>query len=250
MILLISIQLYTTTVTVLAVEETKPKVIYTSASGSKSTQLTLVTNKNPPYIFTNNNGDIVGTLVDKLATVMNQSDISYQIQEIPWKRALSATKNKSNTLIFPLSRTPEREKDYSWIIPLHHLNYKIYGLKGTFDEKLTDITSGKYTFICPENTIHCSVLSNIGVPESSMIKYAFIEPHQMINMVLRQRVNFVLVSDQGSDYYSKLLNYDKSKLVHLKNYNFEVVEYLSGNLDFDPLLTKKIQTAFNSISDK
>jgi polar amino acid transport system substrate-binding protein len=242
--LLVSIQLFSTIGTVFAAEEPESIAINITTNDGKIAQLQLVSDDNPPYAYTNSDGNIVGTLVDKLSAVMKALDISYQFQILPWKRALSNVQYKSNTLIFPLSRTPEREDNYSWIIPLHNLKFKIYGLKGTFNEGLIDITKGNYTFVCAEDTILCSVLRQLGVPESSIVKFGHIDHTQMIKMVFRQRVNFLLISDNGFDYYPNLMNFNKSLLAPLKNYNFEVVEYLAGSNDFDPLLIKKIQAAF------
>jgi hypothetical protein len=249
-ILLVSIQLLSTAVTVLAADQSKLKTTNNRVSDKTSAQLQLVSDDNPPYVYTNSDGIIVGSLVDELAAVMKIADISYQFQDLPWKRAMSNTQHSSNTLIFPLSRTAERENNFTWIIPLHVLKFKVYGLKGAFDENLKDISSGKYTFVCAEDTILCTVLRDSGVPESSIIKFGHIDHTQMINMVFRKRVNFLLISDQGLEYYPDVMDYNKNQLVQLKNYEYEVIEYLAGSVDFDPLLAKKIQKAFNSISAK
>lgn len=46
-----------------------------------------------------------------------------QVVFYPWARAVKLTTEKSNFGIFPLARTPDREHDFVWLIPLVKVDY-------------------------------------------------------------------------------------------------------------------------------
>ena len=211
-------------------------------------ELIFTTSNNPPYVYKNNKGELIGSLVDKLKKIMTPTTLKYSIKIEPWKRSLVNVQKNETHLIFPLSRTEAREKSYSWIIPLHVLKFKIYGFKGTFDPKNVDITSGKYTFVCPERTILCSSIRKAGVPESSIVAVHHIEHEQMINMVFYRRVDFLLISDNGLGYYLKSMGLDQDKLAVVENYEFKKIEYLAGKPDFNPAIIDEIRSSFNTLN--
>jgi polar amino acid transport system substrate-binding protein len=50
-----------------------------------------------------------------LRAVSKATGITFSIRFLPWKRAQVETQSGTDQLIIPLTRTPEREKDYQWI---------------------------------------------------------------------------------------------------------------------------------------
>ncbi|SCA57169.1 exported hypothetical protein [Candidatus Terasakiella magnetica] len=70
-------------------------------------------------------------LVEEVLTLAN---IEYEIIQMPWARAQALVKSTPNTLIFPLTRTATREKNYSWGFELFKTQTYFVTLNG---EKLT-----------------------------------------------------------------------------------------------------------------
>jgi len=66
-----------------------------------------------------------GLAVDLLREVSRTTGITFNIRFLPWKRAQVETQSSSDQLIIPLTRTPEREKNYQWIAPLMSYNFVI-----------------------------------------------------------------------------------------------------------------------------
>nr|BFD32536.1 hypothetical protein GTC16762_21540 [Pigmentibacter ruber] len=74
---------------------------------------------------------ITGIAGDILSSALNQSNISYKIIYLPWKRAQLDTLLNSNkkTFILPLTRNAERENNYIWISKLYELESIFLTLK-------------------------------------------------------------------------------------------------------------------------
>ena len=133
-----------------------------------NSQVIILSQYNPPFVSTNEQGELIGTVVLKLQGILDQAGIDYKMQSVSWKRSLADVQQYPEVLSFPVSRIPEREKLYKWIIPLHRITSQLYGLRAKFDAELSDIKNGEYTFICSEKTVSCSALRSFGIPEQSI----------------------------------------------------------------------------------
>jgi len=60
----------------------------------------------------------------------------------------------------------------------------------------------------------------------------------------------MIFTEEELNYFLGQMNYDRSQFAVLKNYNYELVEYLVGNLQFDDHLIQKIRDAAQSPNSK
>jgi polar amino acid transport system substrate-binding protein len=110
--------------------------------------LTLYTEHWPPYQNVDSNSQLSGISVDKIEEVLKAAKWPYEINVVPWARAIKEVKSTPNSFIFSLARFPERENTFQWIAPLAKVISKLHRFK---NEKLIDINSledvKKYTVI-------------------------------------------------------------------------------------------------------
>ena len=71
---------------------------------------------------------VVGRETGKVRELLVRAGVSYQIKLLPWKRAYAQAQNEVDTCIYATTRTPEREKLFSWIGPLNEGQWILYGL--------------------------------------------------------------------------------------------------------------------------
>lgn len=215
----------------------------------ETNKITILSDFIPPYVYQDEQGNIVGKDVDKLKKIFKLANIDYKLEYRPWNRALSEVKNQSNVLMYPISRTPDREKEFQWIIPLHSLNYRLYGLKGSFDPTNVDLKSGKYTLTCQDTTILCKILEVFGVPERSIIRSSSLEIKQVARMFRSGRINFLIVDKDGLSSYIPELGIEASEMIAVENYNYPVMEYLAGNTQVSKSVIKKLNLAALQLQD-
>lgn len=151
--------------------------------------------------------------------------------------------------MYPISRTPDREKKFEWIFPLHSLNYKLYDLKGSFDPTSIDLSSGKYTLTCQDTTILCNILELFGVPERSIIRRSSLEIKQVARMFRSGRIDFLIVDKEGPSSYISELGIKPSEMIAVENYNYPVMEYLAGNTQVSKSVIKKLNLAALQLQD-
>ncbi|GAB3250295.1 substrate-binding periplasmic protein [Chitinimonas naiadis] len=80
--------------------------------------LTFYTEDLPPFSLQKADGQISGSVTEKIELLSRQAGFSYQVIMTPWARALTLARNQPNTCVYSTARTPERETWFSWIGPL------------------------------------------------------------------------------------------------------------------------------------
>ena len=66
-------------------------------------------------IYTSSNSNSPGFLMEVVMEMTKYMRISPKIEFLPWKRAQLMTINTPNAVIFPLTRSQSREKNYRWL---------------------------------------------------------------------------------------------------------------------------------------
>lgn len=87
----------------------------------------LVTAHLPPLV--NENGP-PGGLQELVAELCRRAGLRPATQFVPWRRALFLATTMPATAIYPLTRLPEREKQYRWLVPLYEENYLLLAVRG------------------------------------------------------------------------------------------------------------------------
>ena len=88
--------------------------------------ITVVTENLPQLQYQDENGELVGTVVDKVLTSLKQSNINYEISVNPWSVSYNAALRDENTCIFSIARLPARERDFIWLSKLGRFSASFY----------------------------------------------------------------------------------------------------------------------------
>ncbi|MGN7610710.1 substrate-binding periplasmic protein [Magnetococcales bacterium HHB-1] len=97
-------------------------ILITRMGYAGEARLTLLTANFPPFSIEGENPS--GVLYVLVKEILKRSKVDhYSIHFKPWSRALYVAKVKENHLLFPIGRTAEREKDYTWIAKLVNVEF-------------------------------------------------------------------------------------------------------------------------------
>jgi polar amino acid transport system substrate-binding protein len=67
-----------------------------------------------------------GALHEVVAEMARRANMPVTISFVPWPRAVLLTNSMTRTGIFPLTRTPEREKQFRWLVPVLAEHYVFF----------------------------------------------------------------------------------------------------------------------------
>ena len=216
--------------------------VYAEKKPTELNEVTIVTEDYAPYTYANDANEIVGIAATKVQALFKQADIPFKIKVLPWKRAMKLQMEMDDVLIYPLSRIPEREGIYNWIAPLYTITLNIYALSENIDPDV-DISAGKYKFVCAAESANCKVIEGYGFPKSSIITTSGLSVAQMVELVERKRVDFMITSDEVFEYNLLKLELDADRFIKLTNYKTQYVEYLASKIDADSELVISLKNA-------
>lgn len=70
-----------------------------------------------------------GAMHEVVSELMRKSKLPAQIAFVPWQRALFLTTARPHSAIFPVTRTPEREAQFRWLLQLYQGSFVFITLK-------------------------------------------------------------------------------------------------------------------------
>lgn len=93
-----------------------------------SDELTILSEVSPPVCIMEGK-TFTGPLVKIVQEIQKRVRHNSEIQVLPWNRAYHRALTEENIGLFPTTRTPEREKLFQWVCPLHQTQWAFYALK-------------------------------------------------------------------------------------------------------------------------
>jgi polar amino acid transport system substrate-binding protein len=107
-------------------------------------KLTFMTEEWAPFNY-KENGTAKGISVEILEYMLgrvNSSQGRADIEFFPWARAYLSAQRAPNTMLFSITRTPERENLFRWVGPFTSMQINVYGLKSK-NIKINDVADFK-----------------------------------------------------------------------------------------------------------
>lgn len=71
-----------------------------------------------------------GGLQEIVAELCKRAGVQPATQFVPWRRAQFLATTMPATAIYPLTRLPEREREYRWLVPLYEEHFVLLTLRG------------------------------------------------------------------------------------------------------------------------
>ncbi len=91
--------------------------------------LRVVTSHLPPLV-NEPGGQSPGALHEIVLELCKRVNVTPSVAFVPWKRAVFLTESGAGTTIFPLTRTPEREHKFRWLVSLYEEDYVFLAPRG------------------------------------------------------------------------------------------------------------------------
>ncbi|MDT9000258.1 transporter substrate-binding domain-containing protein [Paucibacter sp. APW11] len=100
------------------------------ANSRSAERLVLTTEEYPPYNMADARGQVTGISTDIVRALLDGLGYEYEIQLLPWARAIAMARTQVNTCVYSMSRTPEREALYKWVGPLVYNDWTLFARSG------------------------------------------------------------------------------------------------------------------------
>jgi polar amino acid transport system substrate-binding protein len=210
-------------------------------------KLTIYTENWAPYQFTDAQGNIKGSSVDRVKAVLDAADWPYDIVVLPWARAIFQIHIVPNSLIFSIARFPERENQYHWIGLLDTIKSKIVASAKNKDIKINHLSDiKKYVLVLKRGEASSLYfLENNLINDKKVIWVT--SSKQTLHLLNIGRGD--LYPDSETAFKSAVENspYNLSQFKYVYDFKeLNVNLYIAASHSTDPKLVKDLSLLFNN----
>ncbi len=78
-----------------------------------------------------------GTAIEIVREAAKRAGIEIDVRFVPWSRAVNSVKGSADAVIVPFSRTPARERQFTWIGKLYPVRFGFVSFDTAIDDKMT-----------------------------------------------------------------------------------------------------------------
>ncbi|MBD1583052.1 transporter substrate-binding domain-containing protein [Pseudoalteromonas sp. S16_S37] len=215
---------------------------------SQANSLNVMTEEFPDFQYTNKEGVLVGSAVDKVKAVLQKADIDYVFSVNQWSVTYNAAQRNPNSCIFSIARSDSREQLFDWLFPISTFSTSFYGLrdKKYNINKLDDALNYK-TAVIRQNFSHLYLKERGFEEDRHLIMISSFDNVFELLATRKGFIDLVILSDVQFEH--------KSKTEHMttmleKKYtlpNFGAKLYFACNKELAPRTKSKIIEAYKSL---
>jgi polar amino acid transport system substrate-binding protein len=211
-----------------------------------ATELTAVTESLPPLNY-EENGMVTGYATELLQATVQTAKIKTRIDLLPWARAYQTVLAQPNTLIYSITRNPERESLFEWIGPISPRQIFLYKLRERKDVSVKTLAdaSNYQIGLVREMAASKDFVKLSGIAENK-VDYAPTVESNMKKLFLR-RVDLIVSQDWSAAFLAKSLNRKPEELEPVLLLNGTHSYYFAFNKQSDPALVAKLRAAFDTV---
>jgi len=209
-------------------------------------ELNALTEYLPPLNY-EENGKITGYATELLQAMAQDAEIPVNITLLPWARAFQTALAQPNTLIYSMTRLPEREALFEWIGPINHQRiymFKLRSRKEIVVNSLDDVA--RYTVGLVRETASTKLfLANSGKTGGHPDYAPTIESN--VKKLLLKRVDLIILQKSSAVYYTKYLKLAEGELEAVLLLGPANDEYFALSKPADPAILNSLQKSFEKM---
>lgn len=178
--------------------------------------LNIMTESYPPYNYSEN-GTLTGLAVELLQVALKNSDLNTSdIQLLPWPRAYRYLLKNSDTMLFSMTRTEEREPLFKWAGPISATRVVLLAKKDSHIKIDSEDDLSNYSIGAIRDDIGDQTVKNFNNPDIKMVYPNSID--SLLKMLESERIHLLAYEQNVANWFIAKNGFDPSE--------FEIVSVL------------------------
>jgi polar amino acid transport system substrate-binding protein len=176
-----------------------------------------------------------------------EAGLALEIQVMPWQRAVQAAAQQANSLLFSLTRSPEREAQYQWVGPISPRRVLIYRLGSRPEVQAGSLQTlaGLRLGVVRESAAARQLLGEGLVPEEQL--ELSLDDAANLRKLLAGRMDLIAMLDWAAAWHLQQLKLPYSTLVPLLPLDTARAYWFGLPPGTDPALVRRLQEALDRI---
>lgn len=215
------------------------------AAGEEPTLLG-VTENLPPLNYADDTG-AQGFSVELLRAMAAQVGIRLDLQVLPWQRAMQVAETQAHSILFSLTRLPEREAQFQWVGPIAQRRILLYRLASRTDLNLTQLADlGNARIGVVRDSAADRQLQAAGLKPGTQLEHG-LDDAANVRKLLAGRMEYVALLDWAAAWNLRQLQLPYATLQPAMELDATRSYFYGLRPDADPALVKRLQQALDTL---
>ncbi len=215
------------------------------AAASEGTLLGITENL-PPLNYLDGGG-MQGFSVELLRLIAARSGLKLTLQLMPWQRAVQVAEASENSVLFSLTRTPEREARFQWVGPIAQRRVLLYRLASRSDLAMTALSElGNARIGVVRDSAADRQLQAAGLRPGLQLEQG-LDDATNLRKLLAGRMEYIVLLDWAAAWNLRQLQLPLSTLQPALEQDATRSYFYGLRLDADPALVRRLQAALDSL---
>ena len=198
-----------------------------------------VTENLPPLNYLD--GDAQGFSVDLLRMMAASAGLRLELQVLPWPRAVQVAETQPASVLFSLTRTPEREAQFQWVGPIAPRRVLIYRLAKRSDLSLPQLSElGERRIGVVRDSAADRLLQAAGLKPGIELEHG-LDDATNVRKLLASRMEFVVLLDWAAAWAMRQHRLDYATLQPVMELDVARSYWYGLRPDADPALVKRLR---------
>jgi polar amino acid transport system substrate-binding protein len=215
-------------------------------AGAAEPLLSAFTENLPPLNYLDETGP-QGFSVELLRMMAAQAGLKLQLQVLPWVRAVQAAETTPGSVLFSLTRTPEREAQFAWVGPISARRIVVYKLASRSDLNLTELRqlNGARIGVVRESATARQLLAE-GFKPGEELEFG-LDDATNVRKLLAGRMEYVMLLDWAAAWNLRQLKLPYDSFQAVLDYDTSKSYWYGLRPDTDPALLRRLQAALDTL---
>lgn len=206
-----------------------------------------VTENLPPLNYQDEQGVAQGFSVELLQLIAARAGLSLECQVLPWQRAMQVAETDADSVLFSLTRTPERDARFQWVGPIAHRRILVYKLASRADLLLTRLTElGGARIGVVRNSAADSALQAAGLRPQVELELG-LDDATNLRKLLAGRMEYIVLLDWAAAWNLRQLQLPYDTLQPVLEQDASKSYWYGLRPDADPAVVKGLQAALDAL---
>lgn len=188
-----------------------------------------------------------GFSVELLRLMAAGAGLPLQLRVLPWQRAVQQAEAQPGSVLFSLTRTPEREAQFQWVGPIAQRRVLIYKLARRSDLTLTQLSElGDAHIGVVRDSAADRQLQAAGLRPGQQLEHG-LDDATNVRKLLAGRMQYVVLLDWAAAWNLRQLQLPYDTLQAVMELDGTRSYFYGLHPDADPALVRRLQAALDAI---
>ncbi|WP_082938860.1 ABC transporter substrate-binding protein [Mitsuaria sp. 7] len=214
--------------------------------GQGSAELVAFTENLPPLNYAEGS-EARGFSTELLTLMAAEAGVPVRVQVLPWQRSVQEAARRTDSVLFSLTRTPERETQYRWVGPISPRRILVYRLSHRTEVRPTSLKQlNGWRLGASRDSAAAKQLIADGLRPETELELG-LDDATNLRKLLAGRMDLIVLLDWAAAWHLRELKLPYATLTPVLPMDVDKSYWYGLPLDGDPAVARRLQAALDRL---